>query len=161
MCSTVQHNLFNNLSVSSRWPHLKTPATLCSSRTSGSWCWFHGALARTTSEVVQRTLGCCRHCSCTTVQQQGNDFSLDFTPCSQKPRHLFSLLRSQSTAGLLSVDFYSAQKLKLNYRCQANYASWPQSAMITGLDVAPVCDPTFSMALTVSYPSTHVPNTTC
>lgn len=39
--------------------------------------------------------------------------------------------------------------------------SWPQLATTTGLDVRPEEDPTFSMALTTSIPSTTFPNTTC
>merc|ERR1719421_1521279 len=76
------------------------------------------------------------------MQQQGSEVAPDFMPRLQKL--LYSTLQPESTA-----------------RCQANYASWPQSAMTTGFEVAPLCDPTFSIALTVSYPSTHVPNTTC
>merc|ERR1719272_2124975 len=38
---------------------------------------------------------------------------------------------------------------------------WPQSAMTTGAEVAPLPDPTFSILSTTSIPSTTCPNTTC
>ena len=41
------------------------------------------------------------------------------------------------------------------------YDSWPQSAMITGLEVLPWLLPTASIALTTSMPLDTLPNTTC
>merc|ERR550537_1380188 len=39
--------------------------------------------------------------------------------------------------------------------------SWPQSAMTTGFEVLPLCDPTASTFFTTSMPSTTDPKTTC
>lgn len=41
------------------------------------------------------------------------------------------------------------------------FYSWPESAMVTVLEVLPLLDPTFSTAFTTSIPSTTCPNTTC
>merc|ERR1740130_2676256 len=39
--------------------------------------------------------------------------------------------------------------------------SWPQSAITTGFEVLPLCDPTASHACTTFMPSQTLPKTTC
>merc|ERR1712083_585252 len=43
----------------------------------------------------------------------------------------------------------------------SNHAIWPLSATTTGFAVLPLCEPTASIFLTTSIPSTTLPNTTC